>query len=1588
MKALLIKNFYIERKSFLGYFIRVLILPMILLALLIFLLRYNNNENTEITLSSNKRKIYVNLERVDYCAEYAVVISKNDELRAKFVEFVNENSGSIYELEDFQTEYDFSKNFRENEKTKLPSFLFFIVEEDNDFYFDIKADDPLIQSIEDNLSFDHMFPKEAENDYVNQLRDCGSLLTNFKINYKYKDQDISNKLTNTGLIVNVIEGAKVPLLIQDQILLSFHFIITPIAILISFSFLIFRLFMNILKEKVLQQRKLLLNLGVSEVKYTLSWYLHFFIISIIPVTLVSFGLYRWIFIKSDFILIYSLLIISVFSLFSLYYFIMLLNDKIEEGKANFITIYLVLLIFGVILGNSNGLAFLKYIFFFVPTIFLTNSFKILIITRNIQGGINFNSIFHFNYGCCFGLNLFILFIDFCLYFIISFYVQKYQLTNKTIIDSFKKLCKKEKSDLLLEEALSINDIDQNKNKLILTEICSKTKIKNINEYFNQGEIYAFYGSQGCGKSTLINIIAKSVDFESGSMSLFNCINDDEHVDSVSLACQKLTFYEELTIYENISIIRNIYNTTEDSSIEEILKTFDLINKLEAEIKEISNDDRILLGILLSVIKNTNNKVLLIDEVLDNFKFTLNKDKIWNFLRQYKENKIVIVTSGCLENVYHNENIDRIGIISNGRLTCSNKREHFKDNYLRGLISKIQLNDNVLVEEVNDLKQNLISLLNPSNLSFKNNLISLSTELCSYKELNTLLKNSKIISNYSIESLYEKNEHLARVSSNKLTKLISNDLNTFEKVKSTDLKSSSKLSENFIRTFYNIKSKSSMILTNLIISLLFLSIYVSFFNFSYQTKEDDITLNLQDLLSKSENILFAANNTLDINIDNFIPSTYKKVIEKLSYNYKENPQVDIEDDFSKFIYESTPLHNRKAGFYVMSNQIDEDYDDKVVMEVLLVYSELFSDYEAVTQELIMQCLIWNKLNLKEKIINQISKLKLEFVIDNNYSKFSNIDLILLLSVLSVVIYNCNIAFWLLYEDIQSSQKHILIINNKTTKIHYFISYFVSTLMLNIPLLLIITIIFIYTIPNEIIAILVTCLFLFSTSSIFLGYILVICTQGYKVLGVNLFILLNNLGFVLTAISVLFSEGKTGNYIVSLNSILPSSTMLLFGIYQIKSYAYVKPKEKEKENMINLELDDTSISFISFLLSTFIQLIISIIIISLLESNLLKKLKLKVKELYFNSFIFSKLNSKILDKIANSMQVNENIKNISNDCINFEIKNLSDYKHFTNLSFKLTKGQNLAFYEELSSLEDFPQQMKLLKLLSKELYGSYSLFKIYNEEVVDFGIFDNNNISDKNLISYCPAGVDHFNENLSIHDNIKLLFGNDIDIQNVVNVANLSCSSINSYKNLSYFERKKLSLIITFASKPKILLLEDITFGINNNFYKEELYELIKDYNSNNKSSIIIISTRNFKEAEYLCDKIIKIEESYATSYYDILKSKIDIERLYFKYSIKLNSDIVQDEENMGMLQSINNYASLYKKIDLYSDERKVIKNNIDHSLIDCLLVLRDCTKEVSLENIEHYSRILLKVNFKKENKSEVYDKLFGLMNKFSHVEIFS
>ena len=198
----------------------------------------------------------------------------------------------------------------------------------------------------------------------------------------------------------------------------------------------------------------------------------------------------------------------------------------------------------------------------------------------------------------------------------------------------------------------------------------RTIINNLSFVANRGETTALVSPSGCGKTTVLRLLASLYDADQGQVLIdgydIKDIKSDNLFDNISIVFQDVTLFNS-SVYDNIAI----GNT--DASKEEVLHAARLANcndfvdglsdGFDTLIGEngcsLSGGERQRISIARAFLKDA--PIIILDEIAANLDIE-NENKIQESLQRLIKDKTVIIISHRMKSV---ENVDKIIVLDDG-----------------------------------------------------------------------------------------------------------------------------------------------------------------------------------------------------------------------------------------------------------------------------------------------------------------------------------------------------------------------------------------------------------------------------------------------------------------------------------------------------------------------------------------------------------------------------------------------------------------------------------------------------------------------------------------------------------------------------------------------------------------------------------------------------------------------------------------------------------------------------------------------------------------------------------------------------------
>ncbi len=265
-------------------------------------------------------------------------------------------------------------------------------------------------------------------------------------------------------------------------------------------------------------------------------------------------------------------------------------------------------------------------------------------------------------------------------------------------------------------------------------------VDDISFEVREGELFAFLGLNGAGKSTTINIICDVLSKDSGKV-IIGGHSIDENVDSIKpmigVVFQQSVLDNKLSVLDNLKYRADMYDLTKEEfyqNLKFLTEKLELSDILKKTLNKLSGGQKRRIDIARALIHKP--KILILDEPttgLDPKTRLLVWDLI-NDLRK-KENLTVLLTTHYMEEA---SEADYIVIIDNGKIVASdtpiNLKEKFANDFIR----------------IYKYKQNLLENIKNSGFLYKISSKNIEIEVDNMKKIKDfIVKNADLIEDFEV-----------------------------------------------------------------------------------------------------------------------------------------------------------------------------------------------------------------------------------------------------------------------------------------------------------------------------------------------------------------------------------------------------------------------------------------------------------------------------------------------------------------------------------------------------------------------------------------------------------------------------------------------------------------------------------------------------------------------------------------------------------------------------------------------------------------------------------------------------------------------
>ncbi|GAA0075839.1 ABC transporter ATP-binding protein [Clostridium sp. CTA-5] len=212
-------------------------------------------------------------------------------------------------------------------------------------------------------------------------------------------------------------------------------------------------------------------------------------------------------------------------------------------------------------------------------------------------------------------------------------------------------------------------------------------VKDISLTVKKGEVFGVLGANGAGKSTTIECILGTKNFDDGQVSILGMNPQKERkqlFQKVGVQFQESNYQDKITVKELCEITEVLYKNPLDCN--KLLEQFKLQDKVKNLVSELSGGEKQRLFIILALIPNP--EVVFLDELTTGLDVKSRRD-VWKCLLNLKKQGLTIfLTSHFMDEVevlcdkiciFKNGVIDFYGTIEEA--VALSPYEKFEDAYL-------------------------------------------------------------------------------------------------------------------------------------------------------------------------------------------------------------------------------------------------------------------------------------------------------------------------------------------------------------------------------------------------------------------------------------------------------------------------------------------------------------------------------------------------------------------------------------------------------------------------------------------------------------------------------------------------------------------------------------------------------------------------------------------------------------------------------------------------------------------------------------------------------------------------------------------
>ncbi|MCX8742448.1 ABC transporter ATP-binding protein [Lactobacillus sp. B3795] len=218
---------------------------------------------------------------------------------------------------------------------------------------------------------------------------------------------------------------------------------------------------------------------------------------------------------------------------------------------------------------------------------------------------------------------------------------------------------------------------------------NKIAVDHIDLQINDGQLVAFLGHNGAGKSTTINMLIGLLKPDEGEIQLNGLTpNDKNYNDSLGVVFQNSVLDKSLSVEDNLKIAGRLYKNFDADFQKDLLDKLEIKSIQKQKYGSLSGGQRRRVDIARALLSKP--KLLFLDEPSTGLDIQT-RNKIWEVLNELRHEMglTIILTTHYLEEA---DQSDWVYVLDKGKIVASDTVDNLKARYAQ----------NTLILYVNDL----------------------------------------------------------------------------------------------------------------------------------------------------------------------------------------------------------------------------------------------------------------------------------------------------------------------------------------------------------------------------------------------------------------------------------------------------------------------------------------------------------------------------------------------------------------------------------------------------------------------------------------------------------------------------------------------------------------------------------------------------------------------------------------------------------------------------------------------------------------------------------------------------------------------